>query len=121
MSEQRDRKPRSPLEVKTALQYFAHTNVQLGVICGSAMTYGAATNRTVIVVVASVLAALPTVSIIVLSVMDRDALRALMGDFGGPGETEPGPAADAKDERGTALDESPPSGMDEQPVSGAPR
>jgi hypothetical protein len=72
-------------DVKTVLQYLVRTHRQLLVFYGSAFTVGSATNRPLIAGAALVMAGLPHLCMIVLAVVDRDALKALGSDYSQPG------------------------------------
>jgi hypothetical protein len=68
------------LRVKTPLQYLALTHRQLLVFYGSVITLGTVTRSSVLIAVPLVLAGLPQLSILLLSVVDRQALKALSED-----------------------------------------
>lgn len=67
-------------KVTTPLQYLALTHKQLLVFYGSVITVGTVTQRPFLASIALVLAGLPQLSMLVLSVVDREALKALGED-----------------------------------------
>lgn len=68
------------VNVTTPLQYLALTHKQLLVFYGSVITVGTVTQRPVLAGIALVLAGLPQLSMLLLSVIDREALKALGED-----------------------------------------
>lgn len=81
-------------KVTTPLQYLALTNRQLLIFYGSVITVGSATQKPFLVVLALLLAGLPQVSMLLLSVLDREALKALGEDASKPTEV-PATSSDA--------------------------
>lgn len=67
-------------KVRTPLQYLALTHPKSLIIYGSVITAGSVTNRPYLVVIALVLAGLPQLAMLMLSVVDRKALKALGED-----------------------------------------
>lgn len=67
-------------KVTTPLQYLALTHKQLLVFYGSVITVGTVTQRPFLAGMALVLAGLPQISMLLLSVVNRDALKALGED-----------------------------------------
>ncbi|HEX5870535.1 MAG TPA: hypothetical protein VFY65_08975 [Longimicrobium sp.] len=68
------------VKVTTPLQYLALTHKQLLVFYGSVITAGIVAQRPVLAGIALVLAGLPQLSMLLLSVVDREALKALGED-----------------------------------------
>jgi hypothetical protein len=67
-------------KVTTPLQYLALTHKQLLVFYGSVITVGTVTRQPILAGIALVLAGLPQLSMLLLSVVDREALKALGQD-----------------------------------------
>jgi hypothetical protein len=91
-------------KVATPLQYLALTNRQLLIFYGSVITVGSAMQRPLLVGFALFLAGLPQLSMLLLSAVNRDALKALGQDASkNPELQELPPAAAGAPRLGTGL------------------
>lgn len=77
MSRKEDGNDTKWAKVRTPLQYLALTHRQLLIFYGSVITAGSVTNRPFLVTIALVLAGVPQLAMLLLSVVDRKALKAL--------------------------------------------